>query len=825
MEEFVAGLSVTQLANIVEGAGAVGTTSSAIGAAGYTTAKYESLGIPGMTLADGPAGLRITRQISSTPTTYQFGTAWPIGTMLAQTWDRALLKEVATAIGQEMAEYGVTLWLAPGMNIHRDPLNGRNFEYYSEDPLVTGLTAATMTEGVQSVPGEGVTIKHFFANNQETLRTTTNAVISERAIREIYLKGFEIAVKSAQPMAVMTSYNKINGTYASGNYDLDTDILRGEWGFAGLVMTDWGAGPRTGALGVMYAGNDLIEPGNNQAEIINAILKVAPTIDVSGLPVYNKLTTLSNNRTSYQWSFGGLTPSATGTETIATTVDSTTDLTTTPLSGSTVRNTINNETYTPNAPYASVQAAYADVTALLASSALTTAQKAGITVSDVVYETPGDTTTPVVAYTVTLRGTYPTAGYNLRLGDLQRSASRVLNVAMQTAGFEQLAGQKGIAGISVGSYTGQFDNLANYLTTKLGKVIQDQTGTGPSLTLGATTQPGTGGWYRGAVTVTAVSADDDAQVYIDIDSGELRPYTAPVVVTGDGVHEVRAIAVGEDGTFSTLKELTVKIDSEAPVVTATGTKGVLTVGADDALSGVAKIEYSVNGTTWVKYTAPVAIAGAPKTVKVRATDVAGNVSAVSSVAVDAPPATKPVVTKQPVAATTAVVGQTVTLSATAKGNPTPTVQWQSSSDKGKSWSKIAGAAGTSYSFTAKAALNGTRYRAVFTNSAGSTPSAASLLTVKTVSTATVKLADSSISTRKHAKVTITVAPTSVKATGTVTVHYGSKTVTANLAASNKGVVTVSLPKLKKGTYSVYAEYGGSSTVAPDASPKVTLKVK
>jgi beta-glucosidase len=267
LEQFVAGLSVTKLANIVEGSSAVGFT----GTAGYTTANYESLGLPGMTLSDGPAGLRLRQRIDGSPTRYQYATAWPIGTMLAQTWDPALVERVGRAIGREMAQFGVTLWLAPGMNIHRDPLGGRNFEYYSEDPLVSGLTAAAATRGVQDVPGRGVTLKHFFGNNQETARFTTNSLISERAAREIYLRAFEIAVKDAEPAAIMTSYNRVNDGYTAANYDLNTDILRGEWGFDGLVMTDWGAGPRAGAAGVFYSGNDLIEPGLDPGEVGRAL--------------------------------------------------------------------------------------------------------------------------------------------------------------------------------------------------------------------------------------------------------------------------------------------------------------------------------------------------------------------------------------------------------------------------------------------------------------------------------------------------------------------------------------------------------------------------
>nr|WP_319489039.1 glycoside hydrolase family 3 C-terminal domain-containing protein [uncultured Caproiciproducens sp.] len=285
MQEFVAQMSVQQLTTIVNGIGygtgsttpVVGSQSDSIqGAAGETTSNYKDSGIPNMVLSDGPAGIRITQSFTGTDATsnvkdsyYQYCTAWPIGTLLAMTWDVNLLKKVGTAIGTEMTEYGITLWLAPGMNIHRNPLCGRNFEYYSEDPLVTGLSGAAETNGVQSHPGIGVTIKHFATNNQENNRSTENNVVSERALREIYLKGFEIAIKSAQPMAIMTSYNKINGTFSAANYDLCTNITRGEWGFKGLIMTDWFS--QANKAESMHAGNDLIMPGYGQTDITDGL--------------------------------------------------------------------------------------------------------------------------------------------------------------------------------------------------------------------------------------------------------------------------------------------------------------------------------------------------------------------------------------------------------------------------------------------------------------------------------------------------------------------------------------------------------------------------
>ncbi|MEN0069411.1 MAG: glycoside hydrolase family 3 N-terminal domain-containing protein, partial [Propionicimonas sp.] len=639
MEKFVAGLSVTQLGNIVEGATAAGSTLSAVGAAGYTTAKYESLGIPAMSLADGPAGLRITQKIATTPATYQFGTAWPIGTALAQTWNLDVVERVGIAIGKEMREYGVTLWLAPGMNIHRDPLNGRNFEYYSEDPLLTGLDAAAVTAGVQSNAGVGVTLKHYIANNQETSRNTTDAVISERAEREIYLKGFEIAVKSAQPMAIMSSYNKVNGTYTAGSYDVLTDILRGEWGFEGLVMTDWG-GVRAGIVNTMYAGNDLIEPGNAPNDPINAIKKNPPLVDINGLPVFNKLITLSNNRTTYSWMFNGITPSATGAETFTTVVDATTDLTKVPASITTTRSVINNETVEAHAKYASVDEAYKEVANFKANATgstvgLTAAQAAGITISDVRYATDGDNTTPVVAYTVTIKGNYPTAGYNMRLGDLQRSARAILNVAMQTAQFKQLAGIQSVSGISVGSYTKQFDDLSTYLTQARGKV-GSVSASGPAFTVKTSPAAPASGWFTGDVTVSVDLPNPDSDVaYIDVETGELRTYTGPVKVSGEGLHLVKVLAVDEDGVPSQIKELQVRIDATAPVAKVDSAESrVLKLSASDALSGVASIEYSVNGgLTWQRYTAPATIPTAPVSVQYRATDLAGNVSVAKSVTV------------------------------------------------------------------------------------------------------------------------------------------------------------------------------------------------
>lgn len=254
-------------------------------------ADAEEKNLPGIVLADGPAGLRLLKHYvvqdgKILPTDFknsveggffcendpkqpgdvynQYCTAIPVGTLLAQSWNEKLIEELGEMIGGEMEEFHVTLWLAPGMNIHRNPLCGRNFEYYSEDPFLSGKMAAAMTKGVQKVPGCGTTIKHYACNNQEDNRMGSNSILSERTLREIYLKGFEIAIKESQPMFIMTSYNLINGVHAANCNDTCTKAARCEWGFKGMIMTDWTTtehGSDCTASGCMRAGNDLVMPG------------------------------------------------------------------------------------------------------------------------------------------------------------------------------------------------------------------------------------------------------------------------------------------------------------------------------------------------------------------------------------------------------------------------------------------------------------------------------------------------------------------------------------------------------------------------------------
>lgn len=279
VEKIVSEMTLDEKLDLLVGSAGLENTSSTAtignsailvpGAAGQINA-VPRLGIPAVVVADGPAGLRISPKRDGTDKTF-YCTHFPVATVIGATWNTELAESVGNVMGDEVKHYGVDVLLAPATNIHRNPLNGRNFEYYSEDPLLSGKIAAAQINGIQK-NGVGTSLKHFALNNQETNRTSNNVIGTPRTFREIYLKPFEFAVKESQPWTVMTSYNKINGTYACQRADLITEILRNEWGFDGMVMTDWYGG--NNAVQQMEAGNELLMPGklSQREEIRKAVL-------------------------------------------------------------------------------------------------------------------------------------------------------------------------------------------------------------------------------------------------------------------------------------------------------------------------------------------------------------------------------------------------------------------------------------------------------------------------------------------------------------------------------------------------------------------------
>jgi len=295
IDEVIAAMTLEEKAQLLVGGGNDSFTGSGAfmghqtrlvaGAAGITV-ENDRLGIPATVMTDGPAGVHIDVTREGSDKKY-YATGFPIGTCLAATWNTDLVRQVGVAIGNETREFGCDVILGPGMNLHRNPLGGRNFEYYSEDPILTGMMATAIVKGIQS-EGVGVSPKHFAVNSQETMRTSVDEQLSQRALRELYLRGFEMMVREAKPWTIMASYNKINGTYAQMHPDLLTTVLRGEWGYDGLVVTDW-IGKRDGlpTYAEIHAGDDLMMPGYpaQVSDIVEAVKGGQLSIDDVNLSV------------------------------------------------------------------------------------------------------------------------------------------------------------------------------------------------------------------------------------------------------------------------------------------------------------------------------------------------------------------------------------------------------------------------------------------------------------------------------------------------------------------------------------------------------------
>lgn len=492
LQQFISGLTISEMADIVEGGSkspnangqssggsspntkdagqdVVDYTNSVYvdGQAGQTVGLYAtSRMIPSITNADGPAGLRISQSYTGLDgeSYYQYCTAYPVGTMIAQTWNTDLAYTMGVNVGQEMVQYGVTEWLAPGMNIHRNPLCGRNFEYYSEDPLVAGLTAGNEILGVQSNDGVGVTMKHFAGNDQENSRGSQNDVVSERAFREIYLKQFEIATKMANPMGVMSTYGIVNSVPTANDYELLENILRKEWGFDGIVMTDWGgSGGMTDAL-AMHSGNDLIMPGGDvTSKIIPYILDVAPDITYNedgvatdgGYP-YTTASTMTWGTwiwrsISTDWGDYQLAADGTPYEVVATEESFTTE----------TRPTLVDEEF--------VDVTVQELIESLAEEGTASYVNNGDGTVTITYMLKQKSTNDGTNYASAYAEHPVTIGTNLlgeedyntlSLADLQKSVERLLTVMMRSMQWEELSG------IEVGSYTEAVGTPVTYVAVE-----------------------------------------------------------------------------------------------------------------------------------------------------------------------------------------------------------------------------------------------------------------------------------------------------------------------------------------------------------------------
>ena len=515
IEEFVSGLSLYELTELVNGHSRDKTVQGVAGA----TWRNDEKGFVPVNLSDGPAGIRITQSYKQNDTTYyQFATAWPIGTLIAQTWDVEQIYAYGRGVGKEMEEFGIGCWLAPGMNIHRNALCGRNFEYYSEDPLIVGVTGTAATLGVQSNKGVGVTIKHYAVNSQETNRNSENNTISERALREIYLKGFEMVVKQAQPMAIMTSYNQNNGRPAADDYDLCTAFTRDEWGFQGMIMTDWGGGQSV-PMYEMHAGNDLVCPGKGYAQIMKGF-KADPDWDGMG---YVKMTEVSwQDQTGENFetftkkveNWGGYELALDGTETVSTSVTGNAD---------------ENPEILSDKVYEKIEEGYAS--------------------TKVTFNSRNGRYTTTVTYKVNAKSDSLTNKQVISLGDLQKAAINICNFIMRSTEFATANGFEAEALNDVFA-----DDLKTIVSLEKDDVI-------PSVTYSTITE---GFDWGPAITKVVINVGKEMSGAIDADAFNVyvtrKAYSGWLLGPSSGTRTVTAAYVSdaegkqaESGSYITLE--------------------------------------------------------------------------------------------------------------------------------------------------------------------------------------------------------------------------------------------------------------------------------
>ena len=537
------------------------------GCAAETTRELEDkYGIPFYIVNDGPGGLRVRHKFEATDVTtgekvtvYNYSTAWPVSIVRAATWNLELLNEFGYAYGKEMEDMGISILLGTSLNIHRDPLCGRNFEYYSEDPRVAGYTVSAITKGLQATPGIGACLKHYAANNQETRRGGGNSVMTERTAREIYLKGFEIAVKSAQPMNIMTSYNLINNIPTADDYNLLVNITRDEWGFEGNIMTDWGGGNSTPAKS-MHAGNDFITPGGPaQVRRIMQFVEILPPKFKENGEIDTYLNISASGITkAFDW--GGTSLNANGTNIVRAPLGE--DYTATlgdEVAGGYHEILVNGERILRSARFSSFRGSKED------------AINGGITMSNLQYLTTQYASIEEGGKAILYKCNDYDTSINICRGDLQKSAIANLKVLMQTLGAKKYFA--GNSYVNVTPWADSFDLRSYYSVT-----IEDYEGSEKAVI----TSPSS---VRPAATF---------EVGVGINNLNQEVYAQDIILTYDADVFEYVSAAGANDNIKILKEDT---STAGKVRLIAANIGGLSETSNKVFDVIFKVKNGVNNTT------------------------------------------------------------------------------------------------------------------------------------------------------------------------------------------------------------------------------------